>query len=95
MAELKKKLLTAKQAIAMLLDGETVHAYVNPHGMLIGADWDREDVVKYIEEAGSREVAGPGATKMKHGLGVFGRNGLVFFETKTKKKSVKAKAKKK
>jgi hypothetical protein len=95
MAELKKKTLTSKQAVAMLADGEQVHAYVNPaEGVLLGASWDRESVVEYIKSADSREVAGPYATKMKHGLGVFGQRGLVFFETKSKKKAtVKVKTK--
>lgn len=89
MTELKKKTLTTKQAIAMLPDSEQVHAYINPTSdVLLGADWDRKSVIKYIEEADSREVAGPAATEMKHGLGVFGKKGLIFFETKVKAKKI-------
>lgn len=81
--EEERVLLTPEQAIAMLADGEQVHAFVNPTGgMLVGADWSRGEAADYIKAAKEREVAGKAAQSMKHGLAVNGERGLVFFATK-------------
>lgn len=83
MSDEQKVLLTPAEAIALLAEGEEVHAFVNPQAsVLLGADWSREDAVAYINAADSRELAGPAATRMKHGLAVHGNRGLVFFATK-------------
>ena len=83
MDEMEKTILSAEQAEAMLADGEDVHAFVNPGvNVLLGADWGREEVLQYLKTATSIELAGPAATRMKHGLAVHGDRGLVFFATK-------------
>jgi hypothetical protein len=85
MSTQEKTLLTSEQAVELLADGEDVHAFVNPGAMLIGADWSREEALDYINKAETRELAGPEATRMKHGLAVHGQRGLVFFATKEPK----------
>ena len=42
----EKVLLSYDQAVAMLEDGDgDVHVFINLAGMLIGADWRREQVI--------------------------------------------------
>ena len=80
-----KVLLSIEDALAMLDGKEEVHAFVNPSaGILLGADWSRNDAEIYIAAAESRELAGEQAQKAKHGLAVHGKHGLVFFATKQK-----------
>lgn len=63
-----KELLTAVEAIALLPDGDSIHVFLNPGGMLIGADWSRESIHKLIADAESLEVGGDQCIQMGHGL---------------------------
>lgn len=63
--------LTPEQAIAMLPDGDVIHTFRNPGGMLLGADWNRTDIEREIREAERRELAGEVATNTGHGLVLF------------------------
>ena len=87
MAEITKDdriFLTVEEALALLDDGEEVHSFASPAGgVLIGADWSREDAIKAIENAKTREVAGPAAQGMKHGLAIMTSTGYYFLKTKT------------
>lgn len=73
--------ITKDQAKAMLPDGDTVHTFVNPGGILIGADWRRARAEAFIDqyEVG---LSGEQATRMKHGLYVNDGSKLIFIETK-------------
>lgn len=63
--------LTPEQALAMLPDGEHVHTFRNPGGMMLGADWKRTSIEEEIRNAERRELAGDMATRMGHGLVLF------------------------
>jgi hypothetical protein len=64
----EKILLSYDQAVAMLEDGDgDVHVFMNPAGMLIGADWRREQVLIMLK-AGECELGGEMCMKMGHGL---------------------------
>lgn len=64
--------LTPEEALALLPEGEYVHTFRNPGaGMMIGADWRRDEVEREIRDAERRELAGQVATDMGHGLVVF------------------------
>ena len=72
--------LTYDEAVAMLPEGR-VHTFVNPPmGILIGADWDREDIYALLR-SGRPELSGEQATAMGHGLVAFRETGPVFIET--------------
>jgi hypothetical protein len=73
--------LTTEEALAMLPDGEYVHVFKNPNGMLVGCDWDRSDVVDLITRAGA-ELSGDIATRMGHGIVCFEGNSPAFIATK-------------
>jgi hypothetical protein len=83
MADDDKELLTYDEAVALLPDDERIHTFVNPAGMLIGADWDRSDVLSLLETTDLREVAGPAAQSMGHGLVAWRDKGPVFIQTRT------------
>jgi hypothetical protein len=73
--------LTPEQALAMLPEGEYVHTFRGGGGMMLGADWKREQVERAIRETDHRELAGPMATAMGHGL-VINSGGALFVATK-------------
>lgn len=91
MTQKKKKqpdervILTFEQAEPLLVPGESVHCFLNPQrGMMIGADWDRDDVLEVMRVAKRIEVTGPVAQEMKHGLAVWSDRPVpdcYFFET--------------
>jgi hypothetical protein len=73
--------LTYDEAVALLPEGERVHTFVNPAGMLVGADWDRAEVLALLR-AGRPERSGEQATAMGHGIVAFRASGPVFIETR-------------
>jgi hypothetical protein len=76
-------LLTPEQAEALLPDGGDIHTFLNPGGMLLGADWRREQVLELLRTSDRREVTGPAAQSMGHGLCAFRDDGVpVFIETR-------------
>lgn len=58
-----------EKAIEMLPTGETIHVFRNPGGMLIGADWKRQEIIDLINKHGA-ESSGEQAKALKHGLAV-------------------------
>lgn len=74
----------ARDALAVKEDGEDrrVHCFLNPGvGVLLGADWDEEQVFDAIREHGA-EVAGEAAQRMRHGIAVRAHDGAWFFATR-------------
>jgi len=74
--------LTPEQLDAMMLEGDHVHTFIQTNsGMLLGADWDRKDILEAAKRGA--ELSGDAATAMKHGAVVWHENGTpVFVETK-------------
>ncbi len=79
------QLLTYDEAVALLPDGDSIHTFVQAGPAIIGADWDRADVLALLGRTDRREVTGPEAQGMGHGLAaslsVTGEP--VFIETRT------------
>lgn len=70
-----------ERALEMIGETERVHTIRNSAiGVMLGADWDRADVIAAIEKFGV-ELSGPAATSMKHGLVLFDETGPLFIET--------------
>ena len=77
-----KVLLTYDEAVSLLPDGDTIHTFLDGGIALIGADWDRTAVLALLESTDRREVTGPQAQAVKHGLAAF-RDGVpVFIEAR-------------
>jgi len=66
----------------MLPDGDTIHTFRQPApGMLVGVDWDREEVIAHIGFHGA-ELSGPTAIDLGHGLVIHDLVGPLFVATK-------------
>lgn len=77
--------LTFDEAVALIPAKERVHTFTNPaHNVLVGADWDREEILKLMRscpDAECAEVAGAMAQDMGHGIVIRqGHGGLLFVE---------------
>ena len=83
--------LTPEQAISLLPEGDIIHTQVGGAiGVMIGADWDREEIIEKINGAYLREIAGPIARSMGHALVLFPakecyHSDLLFVETVSEK----------
>lgn len=82
----EKRYLTAEEAISILPDGDEIHTQIQKGMMFIGADWSREDIIDKIQKSEIREITGPVARGMGHGLVLYNRDAkyqsdLLFVET--------------
>lgn len=86
MADDMVELLTYEQAVALLPEGDTVFAALDAGVALIGADWDRADVLALLKRTDCREVPGPVAQADGYGLAAwdvdYGGRHPVFFRTR-------------
>ena len=56
MAKALRKFINPEDAINLLPEGETVHTFLNSGMCLVGADWDREELIAKIRSVGYREI---------------------------------------
>ena len=81
----ERVVLTVEQALQMLPDKDIIHTFYQGPVML-GADWDAEDVKQELRKSIRIELSGEIATSMNHGLcfwqGEETRARWVFVETK-------------
>ncbi len=77
----ERVILTKEEAIEMLPEGEYIHTFRNSSFVLIGADINRGDVIKAIQEY-EVELSGSMATNMGHGMVLVDNHGALFIETK-------------
>jgi hypothetical protein len=76
-------LLSYEEAVALLPDGDRVHTFLDSGIALVGADWDRADILSLLERTERREVTGPAAQGFGHGLAAFREDGTpVFIKTR-------------
>ena len=77
------QLLGYDEAVALLPDGDSIHTFLDGGFVLIGADWDRADILTLLETTARREVTGDAAQGMGHGLAAYRADGKpVFIETR-------------
>lgn len=84
-----KKFLTVEQAISLLPEGETIHTFYGGVA-LIGADWERQEVIDKLKSVDKIEIAGEMARNMGHGLAVYNNDAkymsdILFVETDKRK----------
>jgi len=78
-----KVFLTYDQAVKRLPKGDRVHTFVNPLGMLVGADWPREELLRQLAKYEKTiEETGAMAMQMNHGLAFNDGERVVFVATK-------------
>ena len=76
-------LLSYDEAVALLPEGERIHTILDSGIALLGADWDRDQVLDLLRTTDRREVTGPAAQAMGHGLAAFRDGEPVFIETRS------------
>jgi len=75
--------LTYEQAVAALPDGDDIHVVLNgTPGILIGADWRRDQVLALLRE-NRPERSGPLASASGHGIAVMRNGDRYFVQTRT------------
>lgn len=73
--------LTLEEAINMISKDEHIHTFRQAGPTtLIGADWDRKDILAVLEKY-PPELSGAQATSMKHGLVLKDEVGYLFIQT--------------
>jgi hypothetical protein len=75
--------LTYDEAVALLPEGERIHTILDGGIALLGADWDRDAVLALLKATDRREVTGPAAQSLGHGLAAFRDGEPVFIETRS------------
>ena len=76
-----RAILTTEQALSMLPEGERIHTFRTNPLALLGADWDREDLIAAIRE-GQCEIGGEACQNFNHGLVVWTGDNPLFVECK-------------
>ena len=87
---MKRRFITADEAIDLLPEGDSIHTFYNESFGLIGADWDRADILQKLIESDKIEITGPEARSMGHGLAVYNNDtkwqkDVLFIETDKEK----------
>lgn len=72
--------LTPEQAEAMLPKEGRIHTFRQAGFALIGADWDRSDILDAIQKF-KPELSGEQATAMQHGIVLNDDHGYLFIQT--------------
>ena len=81
--------LTPEQANSMLSQDEMIHTFLSLPMVMLGADWERSEIIKLIDDAPPMglQLTGETAQSMKHGLAVWrgpeDKGEWVFVETIT------------
>lgn len=78
----KEILLTVNQAIEALKEGKTIHCFISTLNVLVGADHDREEVLKTIKTSERIQIGGPGCMSLEHPLVVWEGKTPLFYEAK-------------
>lgn len=82
----KKIFLTPSQAIELLADSEHIHTFRSGHGIMMGADWRKVDIIKLLNRLPEKsiEIGGQTCRRMGHGL-VCHHDGPLFIECNDRK----------
>lgn len=79
MSEAKPINLAFDDAVKLLPQGEQVHTFRQCGLALVGADWDREELLDAMSKSDVIQVTGPLAQRMGHGLAI-NSGGVLFIE---------------
>ena len=85
-----KQYISYEQAISILPDGDYIHTFYNAPFGLIGADWNRDDILDKLRNSDIIELTGEQAKTMEHGMCCYQKTAkfqseILFVETDMKK----------
>ena len=70
----KRRFVTLAEAISLLPEGEYIHTFYNYPLGLVGADWDRAEIIQKFKKSDKIELTGTMARSTGHGLAVYNDN---------------------
>jgi hypothetical protein len=83
MTDNEKCPVSFEMAEAMLPDGSHVHTFRSSVGMLVGADWERCELLDRMRRYESTlEIGGPECQRFGHGLAMWDDYGPLFIQCK-------------
>ena len=85
-----RRFITPEEAEALLPDGNEVHTFYQMGNTLVGADWDKTEIIEELSRNDRIEIVGEEARSMGHGLAVYNhdtkwQSDVLFVETDTDK----------
>lgn len=85
-----KRFISVNEAISLLPEGDTIHTFYNTGLALLGADWQRQDVIDKLAKSDKIEITGDTARSMNHGLAAYNddikyQSDILFIETDKEK----------
>jgi len=87
--DMDKRFITLEEAISLLNEGNEIHTFRNGGGMLIGADHERESLLKRMEKYQTTlQIGGEMCRKLKHGVILEDESGYLFIEANEEKLNV-------
>ena len=83
------KIIAPIQAVSIIPEKEYIHTFCNT-GVLVGADWKRDEIIDKIKSSDILKLAGKNARSMGHGLAIYDYNAkylsdILFIETDEEK----------
>lgn len=83
---MSRRYISYDEAVSLLPDSETVHTFINESFGLIGADWNRADILDKLKKSDIIEIAGKMARGTRHGICAYNKtakhqNEILFIET--------------
>lgn len=87
---MSRRYISYEEAISLLPDGETVHTFINSSFGLMGADWNKEDILDKLKKSDIIEMTGKMARGTGHGICAYSKtakyqNEILFIETDKEK----------
>jgi hypothetical protein len=83
---MERRFIKKEDAVSLLNDGDSIHTFRNPNGILLGCDNSREYILQKIQENESTlELGGDACRSLNHGLVIEDESGLLFIETNEEK----------
>lgn len=82
----KKIIVPFEEAKKRLPSGTIVHTFRQAGYMMLGADWQKKDLLEVMEKHEISET-GPHAQGMNHGLAIIDKDGFLFIATKSKQEA--------
>lgn len=76
-----REIVPLDEALAMLPGGDEIHTFRGGGGIMIGADWPRDNLIEAMKSAKEIEFSGPMAASMGHKLCFKDEHGFVFVQT--------------
>ena len=78
----EKEIISLAEALKLLPEGDTIHTFRQSGRLIVGADWERNELIEALTHAPEIQITGQQAQKMNHGLGIKDNMGYLFIKTK-------------